>query len=277
MKLTIITINYNNSTGLKKTIESVIHQTSTDFEYIVIDGASTDNSVAVIKQYEDRIFYWITEPDTGIYNAMNKGIRQAQGEYCQFLNSGDVLVDNKVIEKMLFDMPDAAIVIGNMLKSLANGKIYKNTGCAVKEISMFAFYRGTLNHSPAFIKRNLFDKYGFYDESLKIASDMKWYLIVVGLNNEAVFYRDIDVTLFDMNGISTVNTTLDKSERRQVLEELIPKNILADYDKYWFIIEQNNRLNNYKLIKTYVWFIERVIFKLEKAYNMLRKTNKKHP
>jgi glycosyltransferase involved in cell wall biosynthesis len=268
-KLSIITINRNNAEGLRKTIESVINQTSKAFEYIVIDGASTDKSLEVIKQYKDKITYWISEPDKGIYNAMNKGIIKAKGEYCQFLNSGDVLVANDVIEQMLFNMPDTSIVIGNMLKSLANGKIYKDRGSAAKEISMFTFYRGTLNHSPAFIKRDLFDKYGFYDETLKIASDMKWYLIAVGLNNETVLYRDIDVTLFDMNGISTTNTTLDKSERRQVLEELIPKSILADYDKYWFAIEQTNRINKYKFIKLFVWFVERLLFKFEKWISKL--------
>jgi len=86
----------------------------------------------------------------------------------------------------------------------------------------------------------------------------------VGLNNETVFYRDIDVTLFDMNGISTTNTTLDKSERRQVLEALIPKNVLADYDKYWFAIEQANRINKYTFIKFCIRLIERILFEFEK-------------
>lgn len=79
MKLSIITINRNNAAGLRRTIESVVSQTYTDFEYIIIDGASTDGSVEVIKEYSDKITYWVSEPDTGIYNAMNKGILKAQG------------------------------------------------------------------------------------------------------------------------------------------------------------------------------------------------------
>ena len=89
MKLSVITINFNNRDGLRKTIESVVNQTYNDFEYIIIDGGSTDGSVDVIKEYADRIDYWVSEPDKGIYNAMNKGIDVAKGEYCIFMNSGD--------------------------------------------------------------------------------------------------------------------------------------------------------------------------------------------
>ena len=89
MRLSIITINYNNREGLRKTIESVVNQTYRNFEYIIIDGGSTDGSVEVVKEYADRISYWVSEPDNGIYNAMNKGVLAANGKYIQFLNSGD--------------------------------------------------------------------------------------------------------------------------------------------------------------------------------------------
>ena len=91
MKLSIITINYNNREGLKRTIESVVNQTFTDFEWILIDGGSTDGSKELIEQYSNRFSYWVSEPDNGIYNAMNKGLRAAKGDYLQFLNSGDRL------------------------------------------------------------------------------------------------------------------------------------------------------------------------------------------
>jgi len=82
--LSIITVNLNNAEGLRKTIESVVTQTSNDFEYLVIDGHSTDGSLAVIQEFESRITWWVSEPDSGIYAAMNKGIRKAKGKYCQF-------------------------------------------------------------------------------------------------------------------------------------------------------------------------------------------------
>lgn len=265
-KLSIITINRNNAEGLRKTIKSVVNQTSTDFEYIVIDGGSTDGSVEAIKEYEDKITYWLSEPDTGIYNAMNKGIRLAKGEYCQFLNSGDTLVAPDVTEKMLHNLHDTGIVIGNMLKRLLTGKIYRDKGKGVEKPTFLTFYRGTLNHSPAYIKRSLFEKYGLYDENLRIVSDWKWYLQAVGLNNESVSYNDIDVSMFEMDGISNSNIELVQQERRKVLEELIPENILADYDKHWRNINQSARINRFCITRFIFWFIERLMFKLEKWF-----------
>jgi len=261
-KLSIITINYNNASGLRKTIESVLNQSSKDFEYIVIDGASTDASVDVIKEFEDKITYWISEPDNGIYNAMNKGIHIAKGEYCQFLNSGDYLAANDVTEKMLENMPKCSILYGNMLKLMPGGKILYNKENNVD--SFFTFYRGTLNHSSAYIMRNLFEKYGYYDEKLKIVSDWKFYLTAIGIHNELVVYRNIDVNFFDMNGISNTNSSLIKEERLQVLKEVLPQNILADYIVYKTSILQMNRINRYKISKGLVWFFDRILFKFEK-------------
>ena len=112
-KLSLITINQNNAEGLRRTIESVVFQTYIDYEYIVIDGASTDESVNILKQYDNRITFWISEPDTGIYNAMNKGILKATGDYCLFLNSGDWLSDDRVLEEVFLHEITEDIVCGN--------------------------------------------------------------------------------------------------------------------------------------------------------------------
>ena len=264
MKLSIITINYNNASGLRRTIESVVNQTSLEFEYIVIDGASTDGSIEIIKEYKEKITFWVSEPDTGIYNAMNKGIHAAKGTYCQFLNSGDSLVTPNVTGRMLFNLPDSSIVIGNMLKKLTSGKILRDKGTGNEKPTFLTFYTGTLNHSCAYIKRSLFEKYGCYDENLKIVSDWKFYLIAVGLNNEKVAFRDIDVTYFDMNGISNTSSTLLEAERLQVLQETLSLAILADYEKHAISILQMKRINRYKLTKWMVWMIERLLFKMEK-------------
>jgi glycosyltransferase involved in cell wall biosynthesis len=293
--LSIITINLNNAEGLRKTMESVLSQTSRDFEYIIIDGASTDGSIEVIKSFTNLlpgvyspistnstynesitpcsmphapcpmpISYWHSEPDRGIYHAMNKGIRIAKGKYCQFLNSGDWLVAPNVIDKMLTILPDCSIYYGNMLKMMPNGKIYRDT-CKRGNLTMLNFYRGTLNHSPALIKRDLFDKYGLYDETLRIVSDWKWYLITIVFNNEPAKYTDFDVTYFDMKGISNTDSFLDKQERRHVLEELLPARILADYDAHWRDIDQAFRINRYKFTRWIFWFIDRCLFKWEKT------------
>lgn len=284
--LSIITINYNNALGLLKTIESVLSQTNKEFEYIVIDGGSTDESLEVIKRntslppkvhssvYKSNtnslsdnklntISYWSSEPDTGIYNAMNKGILVAKGKYCQFLNSGDYFVSSDIIDKVFKNIPDCSIFYGNMLKLLQNGKVYRDK-CEQGKISMLTLYKGTLNHSPAFIKRSLFEKYGLYDETLKIVSDWKWYLIAIGVNNEKVKYINLDITYFNMDGISNTNHRLEIQERRLVLEEIIPANVLIDYDNYWLNIEQLRRVNKYNLTRWLFIFIERIIFKCER-------------
>ena len=98
MKLSIITINYNNARGLERTIKSVICQTFTNYEYIIVDGGSTDGSLEVINKYADHISKWVSEPDEGIYNAMNKGTRMASGEYFNYMNSGDCFCDAHVLE-----------------------------------------------------------------------------------------------------------------------------------------------------------------------------------
>lgn len=113
MKLSIITINYNNRDGLQHTIESVINQTSHEFEYIIIDGGSTDGSVDIIKQYTNQIDYWVSEPDRGIYHAMNKGIDIAKGEYCIFMNSGDLFHNTSSIKDSINHLDGTDIVNGN--------------------------------------------------------------------------------------------------------------------------------------------------------------------
>lgn len=268
-KLSIITINYNNVSGLQKTIKSVVSQTSRDFEYIVIDGGSTDGSLEVIKDYAANIIYWVSEPDSGIYQAMNKGIRVATGEYCQFLNSGDWLAAPDVTEKMLKIVPDCSIVYGNMIKQLPKNKILLNKQIDLE--SFLTFYQGSLNHSPAYIKRNLFEKYGYFDEGLKIVSDWKFFLQVVGLNNEKVVYRNINITCFDMMGISNTNNLLDRFERQQVLKELLPSKILTDYERYSKYILQMKRICRFKITKYVVFIIERILFLIEKIETKLKR------
>ena len=270
MKLSIITINRNNATGLEKTMRSVATQTFKDFEYIVVDGASTDGSVEVIKELEPEFanLKWVTEPDSGIYNAMNKGMRMASGEYFQILNSADCLASEDVIERMLLALENSgypSILYGNMIKCFPDGRKLLDRSFAGREITMLGMYKGTLNHDPAFIRCDLFDKYGYYDESLKIVSDWKWYLQAIIFGGEKPQYVDIDVTLFDMTGVSETNKDLDKAERQQVLDQLVPKAVLADYEQYAFPMEQIERLKRHPWAYKMVWFVERCLFKMEKA------------
>jgi glycosyltransferase involved in cell wall biosynthesis len=266
-KLTIITINLNNAFGLRKTIESVVSQTYVDYEYIIIDGGSTDDSVEVIRGYADQITFWVSEVDSGIYNAMNKGITQAKGEYCQFINSGDILVTNDVTERMLDNMPECSILYGNLLKDF-RGNIITDKSFRGRRITLLDMFRGELNHPSAYIKKELFTKYGLYDENLQVVSDWKFYLIAVGLNAESVVYKDIDVALFDMNGISRTHSELLIPEREKVLEELLPKPILDDYNALSGEISMIERLKKSRI----VWFLFNKLYNILLKYDRLKNT-----
>ena len=153
-------------------------------------------------------------------------------------------------------------LIGNFFRVRPYGKRrYKQN---TEELSLYTFYSGTIEHTSAYIRRALFDQFGLYDESLRIVSDWKWYLQVAGLRKANVQFTKIYVTCFDTTGISSTNLKLDKAERRQVIEELLPAPILADYDKFAFDIAQMQRLKKHPLIYKMVWFVERLLFKFEK-------------
>lgn len=286
MKLSIITINYNNADGLRKTLASVVSQTYRDIEHIIIDGGSTDGSVDIIKEYfrkvesgESRVksVIWSSESDGGIYAGMNKGIRKATGDYIQILNSGDILVSDDVTERMVATLGidgDPAILYGNMLKSYDMKTIINRDTCGsgmYTPESFLYFYKGTLNHDCAYIRRDLFEKYGLYNEQMKICSDWEWYVRAIVLGGEKPVYTNIDVTIFDMNGVSESrgkNAELIKKERREYLEKILPATILHDYDIFSFPILQYQRLKKYHLWGL-VYFMERVLFKLEK-WHILR-------
>lgn len=301
MKISIVTINYNNVEGLKKTFNSVAEQTYRDIEHIIIDGCSSDGSVDAIKEYVasnpnsdpfmKHAIKWVSEKDNGIYNAMNKGIEIALGrrivdsfnrseqredknkvlpDYIQILNSGDILSTSDVTEQMVREVEREeypAILYGNMMKDYGNGKIVRdNCGGASSTDSFLYFYKGTLNHDCAYIRRDLFEKYGLYDEEMKICSDWEWYVKAIALGDEKAVFTNIDVTIFDMNGISEShgkNAELIKKERREYLEKILPATVLHDYDVFSFPVLQYQRLKKYHLWGL-VHFMERVLFKLEK-------------
>lgn len=282
MKLSIVTINYNNAEGLRRTLASVAAQTYSDIEHIIVDAASTDGSVEVIKEYVTlnpnrdpffkHVIKWVSEPDSGIYNGMNKGLRRATGSYIEILNSGDVLAAPDVTERMVKEvekMEYPSILYGNMLKSYDGKTIINRDTCGnglYTPESFLYFYNGTLNHDCAYIRRDLFDKYGLYNEEMKICSDWEWYVKAIVLGGEKPVYTNIDVTIFDMNGISESggkNKELIKKERREYLEQILPPAVLHDYDAFAFPVLQYQRLKKHHLWGL-VYLLERVLFKLEK-------------
>lgn len=215
MLFSIITINFNNLEGLKKTFDSVWSQTWKEFEYIVIDGGSNDGSVEYLEGNTN--IKWISEPDKGVYHAMNKGIHKAKGEYLIFLNSGDHFYNKKALEKHHALLKEKDIIYFN-LQVIDDDKTF------VKEypevLSFSYFVKDTLPHPATFIKKEVFDRIGLYNEDLKIVSDWKWFMDAICKNN--VTYKKIDATLstFYLDGISskTENRSIIFSEKQDVLK-----------------------------------------------------------
>lgn len=280
MKLSIVTINYNDAVGLKKTLESVAAQNPCDceVEHIVVDGGSTDSSVDVIRDYEKLLMNigdsltnigvsikWISEKDSGVYNAMNKGIEMSSGNYIQILNSGDILYSSDVICKMenvicgMETMPE--LIYGNMIRQRADGTIEGKSGEV--PYSLLQYYSATMNHDCCWIQRSLFEQYGLYDENLKIVSDWKWFLQTIGFGHVKPVYVNIDMTIFDTTGISERNLGLRNKERRKVLEEVLPSAVLADYDKHAFDMHQMDNLRKHPWAYKLVWTLERILNRLD--------------
>lgn len=175
-KISIITINYNNDLGLEKTIKSVLNQSFKLFEYIVIDGNSTDNSKAIIDKYKSKLDYWVSEDDKGIYNAMNKGIQRASGDYLLFMNSGDVLIDDPDILSACEAKLVEDIVAFDCFLEKDNQIVGKRTH--IDNPTLYYVYQKGLKHQSTFIKKSMFDNFGLYDESFKISGDYEFGLDV---------------------------------------------------------------------------------------------------
>ena len=203
-KLSIITVCYNNRNGLQKTIESVVNQTFTDYEYIIIDGGSTDGTIDVIKANEKYINCWVSEKDNGIYDAMNKGIKMAHGEYCYFLNSDDCIAAPNTLEKIFAKLkPETDIIYGN-LAILKNEKLH-NIAKFSKKITPYSFYRHkvAIHHQASFIKRELFQKYGLYSEKAKLISDWLFFFETIIVHKVKIQYINRVFAIFLSGGESS--------------------------------------------------------------------------
>lgn len=261
MKYSIITINYNNRDGLRRTIESVINQTYKDFEYIIIDGGSTDGSVDVIKEYADKIDYWVSEPDKGIYNAMNKGILQAHGEYLNFMNSGDCFYDIDVLESMCKylgqDIVAGKFIFGN----------HKNPwGLEHENITFLDLYRNTLCHQSTFIKSRLFTN-GLYDEKFTIVSDWKFFIDKLIKENCSFKNTDIIVALYDTDGISAKQLEKLAAERNDIIKQFMYQRILDDYEKFInanYCIHLLNQLSGSYRFQKIVCILLKTLIKIKK-------------
>lgn len=270
MKLSIITINRNNVEGLRRTMESVFAQTYWNFEYIVVDGASTDGSVDIIKEYATRVksresrvknFRWISEPDTGIYNAMNKGLKMAHGEYTLMLNSGDYLVDELVIEKIVPELHTDDIIQGNIIEEYPD-RIIRYRGYGRSNLSFLDVLEANFPHQAMFIKLSTMEKYGYYDDSYKKGADTYFFITALGLGNATFRYVDTDVTNFDVNGISSMQdlkwSQIDKEEDARWYGAHISTRLWDLYQTAPKKIRLYDQLHKHKLIWCLVMILVRI-------------------
>jgi glycosyltransferase involved in cell wall biosynthesis len=260
-KLTIITVNLNNREGLRRTLNSVFIQTFTDFEYIIIDGASTDGSVDLIKESSNHFTYWVSEPDSGVYQAMNKGIGFASGEYLLFLNSGDIFVSDTALEKVFNQNHSADILIcGHKLSK--NEKIVYSELPPV-QITFGHLYLKGINHQSTFIRRDLFLKSGLYREDFRYNADIEFWIRTIILGNASVECIHEYVSVYNLEGISSIEST--KTEFQEELQKIynhpLLQKIIPDYDG-WKKEKEEMRIWNWIKSKKIVYSPLKLMFNL---------------
>jgi glycosyltransferase involved in cell wall biosynthesis len=247
-KISIITINYNNAMGLEKTMVSVRNQTFLDFEYLVIDGHSTDGSKEVILKYQEPLSYWVSESDSGIYNAMNKGIQHAKGDYLLFMNSGDVLVDSpSILANCAQKLQEDIVAFDCFLE-----KDHQITGrrTHIERPSLFYVYKNGFKHQSTFIKRSLFEKLGYYNENYKISGDYEfWIRCFLDPKTTARSYT-VPIAIFQLDGISQTGNWGE--EHQQIEQELLP-HLMTDFKRFQQLLPYENSRILKKVIQLQKW------------------------
>jgi glycosyltransferase involved in cell wall biosynthesis len=192
-KISIITVCLNSGDNLEKTILSVISQTYTNYEYIIIDGKSNDNTVEIIKKYSNFISKWDSKPDKGIYDAMNKGINMASGEWVIMMNAGDIFADNQILEKVYSKKYDKYIkfLYGDYLHRMSNGSLIRR---------FTSYEKGILNHQSIIYKKELHNEHGMYIVTDRlIISDYLFFIRIPSIN---VLKLEFPISIYDSHGVS---------------------------------------------------------------------------
>jgi glycosyltransferase involved in cell wall biosynthesis len=261
VKLSIITVNKNNAAGLEKTMQSVVMQTFTDFEYIIIDGGSDDGSIEVIKKYADKITYWVSEPDAGIYNGMNKGIKQARGDFCLFLNSGDWLIEAETLRNVFEEI--AGLVEADVYYSdrvCSNGilDVYPENVMLKDLIGGWP-----ISHQNSLIKMDLFLLHGFYHERYRLTSDWEFWLREMWMHKSTFVHIRAKIAIFDMSGVS--RTSQEKPEYILMFNDLFGdlSDLIIDYRKF-YNTTYYNIVHNYG-VSRFLEFTLRVYFFIRRS------------
>ena len=236
IQFSIVTINYNNLKGLIKTFNSVFIQTNLDLQFIVIDGGSTDGSKEYIEQNSDKISYWVSEPDKGVYHAMNKGLKEAISKYCIFLNSGDYFHDSNVLMNVSSLIKDNPSLVYGLIEWEDTKQIW-NPKRNLKDYEMA--FQSLIPHQGCFFSTEHIKKMGGYKEEYKIISD--WGLMLEILRNIKNTQKlDMIVSSCEHQGISSLFEHAIKKERFSYLRKYafstLVKGLLFDIKNKWFVL-----------------------------------------
>ena len=223
--LSIITICYNEK-QIERTCKSIVEQTWQDFEWIVVDGGSTDGTLDILKKYKDRIDILISEPDKGIYNAQNKGIKLAHGQYLNFMNGGDAFFNSTVLEKVFKDKTQTADVLYGKCCA-ADGVRYLVVDYP-KKLDVTYWLNHTLNHQSSFIKKELFDRYGLYDETYKIVADKEKFVLFFQKRCFFEYVPEI-IAFYDLTGLSARNQIKSLEECRRIEQQYLSHHAQYNY------------------------------------------------
>ena len=213
--ISIITVCYNIKDEIEQTCKSILSQTFQDYEWIVIDGGSTDGTVEILNKYKNKISIFISEKDSGIYNAMNKGIKLASGIWLNFMNGGDSFIHKNILKEVFSKQYGSADILYG--KSVHKKQNHKTISSYPNKLNKQFFMHSNINHQNTFIKRELFYLYGLYDEQYKIAADWeKW--IIFAKKGLHFHYLNHPIAIFDGNGISS-NTSIWKDELNTIISK----------------------------------------------------------
>ena len=254
-KITIITVVYNDAKGIQLTIDSVASLEYTNIEYIVIDGNSKDDTVEVIRQNSKKITKWVSEPDEGIYDAMNKGIKMSTGEWLVFMNAGDEFADENIVSYILPYINDYDIIYGSMLRR-SDTVQYITKGITSQQPDAFDFMHGSLGHQASFINRSVFRAIGDYSTEYKLASDAKFFYDAIIIHSAKIKYIDKVIAKFSIGGISTTNQQEYEREREDFLVKSLGKSV---YSRYEELHKLKNNEKTIEAISLYKWLRKHII------------------
>jgi glycosyltransferase involved in cell wall biosynthesis len=215
--LSIITVCRNEVSRIQRTVDSVRGQSDAGFEWIVVDGASTDGTVDLLRRHVPPISRLISEPDRGLYDAMNKGILAARGTYVLFLNAGDQLDGAEVVRAFIAQAFSGDLIIGNLRVLMPDGtEHHRKSGDAA--LDRDRLYWRSYPHPATFIRRSLFARFGLYDATFRISADWEFFARLVARHGITGFAWDHDVAIFTNDGISArpENRTLMLKEKRRI-------------------------------------------------------------